>query len=609
MPSIKSLSLTEQFLAILLAAATAQFVNAYAWSMGGAIAWSWIGSVLIFGTALVCFSKVWIGSPQAERRILTSAWAWPLPWLFLAVMLWQNIVYPPTMSDSLCYRLPRIFLWLQDGFLSRTNGPDPRMQAMPWGWEILALPLVAIDQIKVVGLLNLAAWIVVLQLAHHWAVNSGATEKGARWISLGVSSAPVFLLQASSSANDLFAAVLLMVSVHFILSFASNKSPARINLSLVAFMMACGVKPQFLVLGLGWGLWWLFGEGKPWKNTCIRSLAVAAPLALLVSPLPIFILNHQATGSFLGVELMPEAVQTSALHNVLAAALQFLFAQLQLPFVPGAERISTIVQTFGPFEALHSKVPKFEPGFAMIQTIDGASLGLFHAVLICAGIFLSLRAKKNLHRGLLMIAIIGFVIAGAKVVPGTIGRSFVGFAAILLPLAITGLAGIEIRRLKLFCIIAMLVGAFSLVLNPSSPAWPSRTLESYAKESGKTGIADKLGRYHAYQERAQTGIGILAPVQKGDSVAVLMRTGIPTVGLWSPSWQQHQIEFIHNLDIEKFITSNHRWLLIGDSSKEYLPKQFETYGSLPGWKVVSEKQYLPTLTQGSDKWTLYRRGK
>lgn len=609
MPTLKTHPLTEKLLTTLLAAATAQFVNAYAWSICGAIAWSWIGSLLILGTSLVCFARIWKDAPQEEKRIITSAWAWPLPWLFLTVLLWQNIVYPPTMSDSLCYRLPRIFLWLQDGFLSRTNGPDPRMQAMPWGWEILALPLVAIDQIKIVGLLNLAAWIVVLQLAHHWAVNSGATEKSARWISFGVSSAPVFLLQASSSANDLFAAVLLMLSVHFILSFASDKSPARINLSLVAFMMACGVKPQFLVLGLGWGLWWLFGEGKPWKNTSIRSLAIAAPLALLVSPLPIFILNHQATGSFLGVELMPEAVQTSALHNVLAAGLQFLFSQLQLPFLPGAEKISTVVQSFGPFEALHAKVPKFEPGFAMIQTIDGASLGLFHAVLICVGIFISLRAKNNLHRGLFMIAVIGFVIAGAKVVPGTIGRSFIGFVAILLPLAITGLAGMEIRRLKFFCIVPILVGAFSLVMNPSSPAWPSQTLERYATESGKTAIVDKLKRYHSYQERAQTGISILAPVQKGDSVAVLMRTGIPTAGLWIPAWRQHQIEFIHNLDVEKFKTGTHRWLLIGDSSKEYLPKQFETYRSLTGWDAVSEKHYLPTLTQGPDKWTLYRRGK
>lgn len=608
MNPIRKFKFTESFFAILVIAATAQHVNAAAWSLAHGLDRSWIGTVAIIIAATACFIRSWRTADSAEKTRFSSAWTWPAPWLFLGVMLWQIFVFPPTMNDSLCYRLPRIFLWLQDGFLSQTGGADGRMREMPWGWEMLALPFVAINQVKLVGLINLVSWVALLQLTHLWADQAGASRKNARWISLGIATAPVFLLQATSSANDLFAATALMVSVHFIISFRSDPQPSRIYLSLIPFMMACGVKPQFLVLGLGWGLWWLLGSGKPWKHTKIPALALAVPFALLVSPLPVFVLNYQDSGTIFGRELSSMVGgSVSPLLKIIAATFQFLVAQTQLPVMPGAEGISERIQSFSPFREIQSRIPQFEPGVGMIEIIDRASFGLVHFALICGGAALAFRTKDNLFRSLVAVAVLGFFIAAAKVVPNTIGRSFIGFIAIALPLTAWGLAASKSMWMKPACIAAALAGLLSMLLNPSSPAWPSRSLQAYASASGKTGLAEKLERYHAYQERAQTGVGFLAPVPQGEPVAALVRGFTPVVGLWTPDWRCHRIDFVHALDPGKFQESSHRWLLIGDRAIESVPGQVAAYRSLPGWRIISDKEFRPVLSQAPEKWTLYER--
>ncbi len=600
-------SLTEALLAILLMAASLQVANAYGWSLCGGLAYSWIGTGLILLWMAACLIKFWLDAPSNEKAEFISAWAWPLPWLFLGVLSWQIAVYPPSMHDSLCYRLPRIFLWLQENAISRPDAPDGRIIEMPWGWELLALPMVAVNGVKLVALLNLSAWAVLFVLAHHHALASGAGIRKARWLALATSTAPVCLLQATSAANDLFAAVLLIVSCHFILMFERAPHWSRTFLSLLAFMMACGVKPHFLVLGVGWGAWWLFDPSKPWRYAKPLTLVLTSLPVLLVSPLPIFISNHLASGSIFGSGIKEGLEGGSPGLKTLAASLQFLSAQLQLPIMPGAERISAVLQNFGPSQALQQQVPKFQPMVGLIPIIDSASFGLIHFGMIVAGLALGWRVTERRLRWLAVIAVTCFLMAGATVVPGTIGRSFLGFGAILIIPAVTGLARKNGVWVPVMSAIAVGSGFLAMVMNPSSPAWPSRTMEDFSKNSGKTGWVEKLDRYHSYQERANTGSGFLDPVPRGETVGVLLRGLTPTVRLWTPDWRRHRIAFVHHLPVEEFQARGDEWLIIGENASEMFPEQVATYRTLRGWKVVREESFLPTLSGGPERWTLYQR--
>jgi hypothetical protein len=604
-PSV-SHHLLERFLSILLGAATLQYANAHVSGLAGALAVSWIASAAILCAALALLARQWRAAPASERSELIAPWAWAPPWLFLVVMLWQIASYPPMMNDSLCYRLPRIFLWLQEGEIIRSNSSDGRILEMPYGWEILALPLVALNQVTYVALINLAAWMVSLQLFHHWAIASGAGTKQAKWLSLALATAPFHLLQATSSANDLFAAACLLVSVHFILSFSRDPDWLRIYLSLIAFMMACGMKPQFLVLGLGWGAWWLLDSGKPWKHTKLPHLAVFGSLALLVSPLSTFLSNHLATGSFMGSGMETSMESGSFFQKTLIASAQFLSAQLQLPLMPGADRIGESIASIPFLKSGDNPIP-FEHGLLMIPVIDWASYGLIHSALLVVGVVLALRHAEPRLRWVIVFALIGFLIAGAKVVPSTIGRSFAGFLAIATPLAIIGLLRLRPRWQTLTCVTGILAGFAAIILNPSSPVWPSGKAEAFAVKSGKAGVAEKLARYNTYRERAATGVHFLDPVPSGERVAILVRGFTPIVGLWTPDWKKHRIEFTHDTPAEEFQASDRNWLLIADNAGEQFPGIIRQYRELDGWSEVSRRQYRPLLSRPPETWTLYHR--
>lgn len=594
-------------MAILLIAASLQMGNAYLCGFLGVLAHSWVGTSFIVIGAAGWMVRRWRESPPGQKNEFVSAWAWPLPWLLLGVLAWQIAAFPPTMNDSLCYRLPRIFVWLQENSISSPDSPDNRMMEMPWGWELLALPLVAINAVKFVTLLNLGAWVVFFILTHHWAVSAGATTWKARWLSVAMSAAPFCLLQAASSANDLFAAVLLMVSVHFLVRFGKAPHSRRIFLSLLAFMMACGIKSHFLVLGAGWGIWWLFDRSMPWRHTKMVPLLLFGPLAVLVSPVPVFISNYLAAGSFLGSGMAPGLGGGNPAFKMTAASIQFLTAQLQVPVMPGAERISLALQSLEPIQALQRHAPNFQPGVGVIPIIDAAGFGLIHFGMIVLGIIVGWRTADQRLRWLMAFAVAGFLAAGSQVVPTTIGRSFFGFGAMLVLPAITGL--IQLRGVWTGAIAALATacGVVTMVLNPARPAWPSRTVENFARESEKHALADKLGHYHDYQKRAATGLGFLAPVPPGKTVAVLVRGGTPLVSLWTPDWHCHRIEFVHHLSPAEFEAKRHEWLLIGENARETFAGQVDSYRDLPGWEVVREESYLPILSREPERWTLHRR--
>lgn len=617
----------ESFLTRLLAGVLAciglQGLSVHVLSWLDLLPWCWLPAVAILIVFMVWTTRCWRLAGSEARGALICAWSWPGPWIFAALMLTQIAIYPPSMSDSLCYRLPRLFLALQDGGIGRFETPDGRMNAMPWGWGLMAMPFASLNLLGWSRLVNLATWLVIYQMLHAWACQSkmprthGApTSAGscsspsrARWIALALATAPVMLLQASSTANDLYAGGLLLVGVWMIRRFHRSPGPVPVMASLFALILAANVKPQFLVMGLPWLAWWAFSPGKPWRRVPWWGLAAAFPLYLLLSPLPLLAVNHHLHGSMLGD---PEASglgpAAPAWLMAVAGSVQFTVSQFQLPVFPGAETINAWLAAFPPFEAIGRDIPKFSPGVPLMPAIDGASFGILHIMLLAMGFFGVVRRGHREEWYCLAALLFGVVVAASQVVPATIGRSFMGFIALLLPSAAIGLAIRPAGKiLPLACAAAILGGLATLLLNPSAPLWPSRMLENYVRDHGKTGLADKLEAYHSYQRRALVAAGVLDPVPRGEPIAILIRASTPVAGLWKPDWRKHRIDYVNFVKPSEFTAGPHQWLLIAGKVVEYQPDAFKAYSNLPGWERVSEHEYLPTLKQGPETWTLYRR--
>jgi hypothetical protein len=569
----------------------------------------WIGSLLILIGLAALKCRLWKSSATGEWKELSSAWLAPWPWIIGVLLAIQIFLYPPTMSDSLSYRLPRLFLALQEGGIGRFATADDRMNGMPWGWEMLALPFASLNALNATKIINLACWAITFQLLFALARQRETPAPRARWIALALSTPPVFLLQAASTANDLYAATLLLIGVWMIHRFAQTPGPIPVLASLLSLALATNAKPQFLVLGLPWLLWWVLAPGKPWKQVPWHILAIAAPFYFLVSPLWLMFENHQLTGNLLGWnESVGITEKASAPAMIAAGTIQFTVAQFQLPVFPGAETFSSVLRKLPGFAALNEAVPKFNPGVQMLTIVDGASIGLVHAALIIMGVILCLRSSPSRYWPWIVAFLFGIAVAASQVVPATIGRSFVGFFSLLIPLAAIGLAhGKRPVLTQTACIAAVLIGCAAMVLNPSAPLWPSQATQSFAEKRKISGLVSSLQTYNGYKRRAATGIGILTPVPPGETVGILLRRVTPASTLWQPDWTRNRIEFLHHIDPDTFANGSVRWLVVADNAAEFLPEVTARYSQLPGWQSIRKIEYLSNMRQGPETWTLYRK--
>jgi hypothetical protein len=598
-------SLLERLLAAILLAIGAQTLNVLLWSSWQGLADSWIGSLIIALTFISYSTMTWRRATPAERQELRAPWLGFLPWLILGLLMSQIILYDPTMNDSLSYRLPRIFTWLQDGQIHRVHTADPRINCMPFGWEALAVPFASLNFLNAARMINVAMWLLVYQILCHWARVGGGSQATARWLALAMASALGFLVQASSTANDFFAFGLLLIGTHQLLMDSQRPQRYGMLFSLLALVLASNVKPQFLVLGMGWGLWWLFGPQQLYKRTPWKVMLLAIPLLILLSPLPLLWGNLQLTHTLTGeASGALSATHASAPLKALAGAILFAVSQLQLPFMPCVSMLNAALSQIPGFADIHQLIPKFSPGVSPVAMIDNSSFGLVHGILFAIGILLAWRRYRP-TRWLCLTAGAGFLLAASQVSVGSIGRSFMGFGALLMPAIAVGLARLGRRKSLALASLATLTGLAALILNPSHPLWPSRPLELQASRHGWDRLRDNLINYNSYRQRADTGKGILDAVPSGEPVAALFRSVTPLINLWTPDWRKHRIEFTQNQDLQKLNQGPFQWLVVGDKAIEEFPEMVSMITSSPHWEKVTQRTYLPNIQQGPETWTLY----
>jgi len=603
--------LLAKFLALVLAAISLQSLAVNVFGQFHRLSWSLIATLAIGILFVIGFSLGWKKSLPFERTRFLAPWASPWPCLIVLLILTQITLYPPTMHDSLSYRLPRIFMALQEGRITNLVTPDWRMNSMPWGWEMMAVPFAIINQINYAKIINLIAFLITYQILFDFSYKSDTKEsvRRARLTATAFATAPVMLIQASSTSNDLYTAALLLIGVYFVRKYEEQPSQVPVMVSLLALVLAANVKPQFLVFGSAWLAWWLFSPSTPWRAISWKILAIAFLPYLIVSPIPLLASNYMSQGSLLGDSTgQLTGAKTNPIVMALAGTIQFLFTQFQLPVFPAPEAFSNFLNSIPGMSWLNQQVPKFRPGVSFVALIDNASFGFFHFSLICTGLFLAFRKPSRREIIWIITVAIGFLISASQVVPGSIGRSFMGFVCLLLPIACPAIAArCDKARMRLACLACTLLGLASMALNPDCPLWPSKTIEVICKNRNISSFSSKLTSYNNYRKRADTGLGILDQIPTGENVGVLVRQVTPIIHLWTPDWKAHCISFIHLMKPEEVQAGDFKWLLIADKAREQFPDYYNSLINMPGWKIIKQKEYLPNVKQGPETWTLYHK--
>jgi hypothetical protein len=168
------------------------------------------------------------------------------------------------------YHLARVAYWLQNRSVAPYQTNVTRQIVLPPGAEYVLTVLQGISgSDRAAALVQYGSWWLLALSAPSLARIFGAPRTVALWATLFVAAAPMALLQASSTQNDLLAAVMALAAMAASLPFLHRRLGWRHSDLVILFVsMTAGaiVKPTSLVVTspfLAWACWEQLIKSRP----------------------------------------------------------------------------------------------------------------------------------------------------------------------------------------------------------------------------------------------------------------------------------------------------------------------------------------------------------
>ncbi len=592
----------------------ASFVVA-GWGLGLARGLNWLGLLAIPAFVIACLLFRKWSQGNLRTGVIEPMVFWPFI-LISILSLIRALAYPPIMLDSLTYRLPRILVWLQEGYIHHVQSPEDRLNYMPQVWELAAIPLLKLAGERLVWLWSFIAWIVLYLLAYGWALEQTNDAKKSRLLAFLGSASTYAVLQSGSTATDLFASVLALLAVYFVMTFERTRNWWEISWAALSLGLAAGAKPHFAVFGLPLVIWFLVSRSKPWKAFKWAWLPLLLPLWLLCSPAPAFFLNYRTYGSLCGPGQDYTMTGKGPGWNIVAGSTMIVWQSIQPPVNPLAlvynPRLDEAVQK----SEIKRLVPRFQLVTPPVAMVDNAGLGLITSILFALGVALAIRKDRSVifsWRGWAMVAgFAGVFLALSRFVSGGSGRAFCGFLYFGLPLAIIGWAWMRPRALTIALYATLLSCICALILNPSRRLWPADTVHDALAAAGSPKLrklADLMQPYLMIPDRATTGVEIMQAIPDSEEkVLALVAMDRPLWPLFSASSVDRRFLFLrpHASPAELEKLGANYVVLGGPVESDY--EQICSYlNESEQYQLVLSREYTSKLARGSEVWKLYRK--
>jgi hypothetical protein len=228
----------------------------------------------------------------------------PAPLLFVllaSLSFISGILYPALNWDANAYRLPRLLHWLGTGHWHWIHTADARMNITDCNSDWLMAPLLLSFQTEhLLFVINWISYLLLPGLIFSVFTRCQVRPRAAWWWMWFLPAGWCFAFQASSVANDSLGAVYALAAVDFALRARTEQKIFPFLWSLLAVALATGIKQTNLPLVLVWlvAAW-------PCRILVVRNqlkVISVGSLALLVSVVPISVLNWMHAGSWLPVD-------------------------------------------------------------------------------------------------------------------------------------------------------------------------------------------------------------------------------------------------------------------------------------------------------------------
>jgi hypothetical protein len=311
-------------------------------------------------------SEIWRQFLQRFKR--------PAPLVFLALALLSltaGALYFPSNKDSVQYRIPRVLHWLAQGQWHWIHTADFRMNIAGAGFEWLSAPLILFTRTdRFLFLISWFSFLMLPGLIFSVFTRLGVRPRVAWWWMWILPSGWCFISQAGSTINDSFAAIYALAAVDFALRARENKRASDVWFSMLAVALLTGVKQTVIPLALLWfiAIW-------PGIRLLLKRSIVSMGIilgSLLVSGLPMMILDLKHTGNWMGMSEKDPSWASTQLHSPVWGIIGNTFClaaqNFKPPVFPWVNAWNAAMQNF-----LHTP---FGAHFAQFESFGRLSLGV-----------------------------------------------------------------------------------------------------------------------------------------------------------------------------------------------------------------------------------------
>lgn len=586
----------------------------------------WIGVLVgfvVIGMAASLFSVmrlgawagwVWAGFwcwHELRGRKVTLNRRYFIPFVFLSGLCLLSLsIGLHVFSDSLTYRIPQMLYWLQEGRPAWNNYMDSRVVGMPHVWSYIMAPFFVLLGERALALPSWISLAVLWMTVLDWALQF-MEEKRARWIALLFTASPVFVLQACSTDNSLFIAALLMSALYFMLRCKPEQG--TVVYSALAFSLACGAKPQYVILAPLYLMWFFKRGDRPARVFRWQALWWLFPVAVLLSPLPSFVMNWMH-GSGISATNMDENYVWSLpvfFWNAVRSLSLFFVQLCAVPFNPFAGQMTdwsrSLIELLGAGAALHMAEIKFSP---VLIPDHHVSLGLLSFVFLIYGI---MRSAPAARRELKMVALASLLLMFVPLIltgPLTPGRSFVGFLALAFPLAMQGIAGISRKWCAVWGCLALGSAVFVLAVNPHRPLLPMDRIIRMAETRVSPGTFARLQEYQTFWQRGRVGTDLLRSIPEDvRKIGVIIDEGLPCSQLWKPCRLNRTLVFLPpNCVREDVFGAGIQYIIVRhDQLISRVEQQLsDDFLARLGAVEIAQQDCIARLSAGVQSWYLVR---
>ncbi len=533
-------------------------------------------------------SRTWF---KFKKRFARPA---PLIFLLLALMsLFAGLLYVPADGDSIAYRIPRVLQWLGAGQWHWIHASDIRMNIAGCNFEWLSTPLVLFTRsFRFIFIINWISFLLLPGLIYSVFIRLQVRPRVAWWWMWLLPSGWCYAMQAGSVLNDSFAAVYALAAVDFALRARERKNVSDLWLSLLAAALLTGTKQTIIPLTLVCVAAMIPSLGLLRKR--LIGTAVVLMCALFISALPLMILIHEHTGTWLGIppntgpqamfwaRCQPDSPLWGIIGNIFCLPMQ----NLAPPIFPWADQWNGMMKHFlgTPLGAHFTSFEDFGLlGRAATESTAGIGLGICLLVLISA---LAAQGRKNSQsseairensflRLLRWTPFLALLIFMAKVGSHSNARQLGSYYILFFPLLLVGGGHSHLVRQhwwRRLGISVMLLTAFLLILSRSQPLFPAQSIIAALKSHHpNSSFLTKIDQSYSYFSSLRAIV--VNPLKQeipSDEHAVGYATvvGFFEPGLWLPLGSRKVERLLPNEPVEKLRQENVHHLVIDD---EFFP--------------------------------------